>query len=218
MSRQTELGVFAVAMAVGAAIMLSPHAPTQGESAAPPSEVADSAPAPVERPPMMSGVPFSELPPLTTTPRDEWYATWYTAWYAGKKSYDFAVASYEAHHNNKDVSRAMIHLCRISEMLNAGFTDEQVRAWPRINGLLLPSPVCSEDWVAQYQQDIPDIERANAGQVPANPRAINRICRELRRRLDGQQEWLLLAFAPNNATCSGAEMLQMQRRVRALAG
>ena len=62
----------------------------------------------------------------------------------------------------------------------AGNTDKQIAAMPRVNGLLEPSPLCSEQWVRQYAQDEQDLRRATNGQVPANQRAIDRACRVAR--------------------------------------
>jgi hypothetical protein len=129
--------------------------------------------------------------------------------------YTLSMARYEAWQATQDGTRAMIHICRISEMLNAGYTDEQVRASPRVNGLLQPSPLCSEPWAMQYAQDDYDFMRAMNGQVPANPRAIDRACRIARIILTGQPQEVaaLLGVITINISCSGAELLDTQRRV-----
>ena len=62
----------------------------------------------------------------------------------------------------------------------ASYTHEEVRALPRVNGLLEQSPLCSEQRVRQYAQDEQDFRRAMNGQGPANERAIDRACRVAR--------------------------------------
>jgi hypothetical protein len=148
-----------------------------------------------------------------------------------KWHYTMTTARAEALRATKDPVRIMIHVCRISEMLNvqdtafvlrygrASYTHEQVRALPRLNGLFNPSSLCSEQWVRQYVQDEPDVRRAMNGQVPANQRAIDRACRIARFLMTGASREVaeLMSMVGLKTSCSAAEMLDTQRRVIARA-
>jgi hypothetical protein len=50
--------------------------------------------------------------------------------------------------------RALIHVCRIGEMIGEGYSDVQIVAWPRDNGLLTPSDLCSEPWARTFKGDL----------------------------------------------------------------
>jgi hypothetical protein len=148
-----------------------------------------------------------------------------------KWHYTMATARAEASRATKDPVRGMIHVCRISEMLNsqgpafvllhgrASYTHEEVRALPRVNGLLEPSPLCSEQWARQYAQDEPDFRRAMNGQVPANQRAIDRACRVARFLMTGASREVaeLMSMVGLEISCSAEEMLDTQRRAMARA-
>jgi hypothetical protein len=148
-----------------------------------------------------------------------------------KWHYTITTARAEASRATKDPVRGMIHVCRISELLNvqgpdfvlqhgrAFYTHEEVRALPRVNGLFEPSPLCSEQWVRQYTKDEPAFRQAMNGQVPANQRAIDRACRVALFLMMGgaSREVADLMTMAGNTFCSSAEMLDTQRRVIARA-
>jgi hypothetical protein len=72
---------------------------------------------------------------------------------------------------------SIVYVCRISEMLNAGYTDEQIASWQRSPGSLESSTFCSEQWGARFVRDLPRLEAVfTAKQVPANTRDVIRFC------------------------------------------
>ena len=50
--------------------------------------------------------------------------------------------------------RALIHVCRIGEMIGERYSDAQIAAWPRDNGLLTPGDLCSEPWARTFKGDL----------------------------------------------------------------
>ena len=72
---------------------------------------------------------------------------------------------------------SIIYACRISEMLNAGYTNEQIAVWKHSGDRVESSARCSEQWAARFVRDLPRLELVFAGkQVPTNTRDLIRFC------------------------------------------
>ena len=70
---------------------------------------------------------------------------------------------------------SIIYACRISEMLNAGYTNEQIAVWKHSGDRVESSARCSEQWAARFVRDLPRLELVFAGkQVPTNTRDLIR--------------------------------------------
>jgi hypothetical protein len=64
--------------------------------------------------------------------------------------------------------RAMIHFCRIGEMIGAGYNDAQIAAEPRVNALLAASDKCSEQWARTFKDGLAALAKQAA--AAADPR------------------------------------------------
>jgi hypothetical protein len=83
----------------------------------------------------------------------------------------------------------MIRVCRISEMLNAGYTSEQIAAQQRIAAGLRSSARCSEQWAAQFGDDLPTLQLIfTLKQVPRNTRDVILFCHFAEMKAAGYEE------------------------------
>jgi hypothetical protein len=109
----------------------------------------------------------------------------------------------------------MIYVCRISEMLNAGFTSEQIAAQQHIAAV--SSARCSEQWAAQFVDDLPTLQLVfTLKQVPRNTRDVTRVCHFAEIRAAGYEDsdaMLRSLAASPTKTCSERVARDMLRYI-----